>query len=164
MAIERNVATESPTLPDMGASESKVVGTPSSPAPPKGEIDAATPERSNEGELWLISHYTAGANYGNASYPYGSPTASGIPAQPGVVACGVGYLRKTIRLAGWNMVCADTGNPNYVYEGVADIWCYSFDSWGPTEPEFSNEWWYGLRCPSPCEAEINGRCYARVIE
>ena len=112
-----------------------------------------------DGELWLISHYTAKINWGYSTYPYGSPTASGIPAQPGVVACGASYLGKTIVLAGWEMSCADTGNPAYVYDGVADIWCEG-ETWGP--PNCTTEWWCGLPCPAPCEWEIGGRCYVKV--
>jgi len=117
-----------------------------------------------EEPFWLISHYTAGVNYGNSSYPFGSATATGIPAQPGVVACGPSYLRKHVVIGGWEMVCADTGNPAYVYDGVADIWCESFDSWGPRA--CTDEWWCGLPCPAPCEVEIEGRCWAkaRVME
>jgi hypothetical protein len=114
------------------------------------------------GELWLISHYTAGANFGGTSYSFGSPTASGIPAQPGVVACGSSYLGEAITIAGWDMLCADTGNPYYVYDGVADIWCQEAPgSWGPTDPQYAGEWWYGLRCPAPCEWQDEaGRCWA----
>lgn len=140
-------------------------------ATPEGEIDgeqgiadtAHAEETAGMGELWLISHYTAGANYGNTTYPYGSPTASGLPAEPGVVACGPGYLGMGVQIAGWNMLCADTGNPAYVYDGVADIWCEEAPGfWGPTDPQYAGEWWYGLPCPAPCEVEIEGRCYARV--
>jgi len=113
------------------------------------------------GELWLISHYTAGANWGGTSYPFGSLTATGVPAQPGVVACGPSYVRKHVVIGGWDMVCADTGNPTYVYDGVADIWCEG-ESWGPTDPQYAGEWWYGLPCPAPCEVEREGHCWARV--
>jgi len=131
-------------------------------------IDASLNRRDTEtgstGELWLISHYTAGANFGGSSYPFGSPTASGIPAQPGVVACGSSYLGEAITIAGWDMLCADTGNPYYVYDGVADIWCQETPGfWGPTDPQYANEWWYGLPCPAPCEwQDETGRCFAQA--
>ena len=138
----------------------------------EGAVDAGTSETgASTGELWLISHYTAGANWGNTTYPFGSPTASGVPAQPGVVACGASYLGRDVVIAGWRMACADTGNPSYVYDGVADIWCEG-ESWGPTDPFFvvstnpdtyaKDQWWYGLPCPAPCDQEIEGRCYAEV--
>ena len=118
------------------------------------------------GNLWLISHYTAGVNFGGTSYPFGSATASGLPAQPGVVACGPSYRRDRdhlihVVIGGWDMVCADTGNPSYVYDGVADIWCEG-ESWGPTDAQYAGEWWYGLPCPNPCEVEAQGRCWATV--
>jgi len=127
------------------------------------QVDGDVGGNTTGAELfWLISHYTAGANYGGTSYPYGSATASGIPAQPGVVACGSGYLGKVVTIAGWDMLCADTGNPQFVYDGVADIWCEG-ESWGPTDPQYAGEWWYGLPCPAPCEWQDEaGRCFARA--
>jgi len=124
----------------------------------------APTHQEGAGELWLISHYTAGLNWGGTSYPFGSATATGIPAQPGVVACGPSYVRKHVVIAGWEMVCADTGNPAYVYDGVADIWCEEAPgSWGPTDPQYAGEWWYGLPCPAPCEWQNEaGRCFAKA--
>jgi len=180
VASERVVAAEA-TPSTIATGITGLAGQPPSPdllSAPKEVIDAErgspTAVAGAVGELWLISHYTAGANFGGTSYPFGSPTASGIPAQPGVVACGSSYLGEAITIAGWDMLCADTGNPYYVYDGVADIWCEETPGfWGPTDPLFvvstspieyaKDQWWYGLPCPAPCEwQDETGRCFAQA--
>ena len=143
---------------------------------PEDAVDGRSIAGGNSGfsvqvvaELWLMSHYTAGANWGNSTYPYGSPTASGLPVGPGMAACGVEYLGQMVRVGGWDFLCADTGS--LVTSSVLDLWCEG-ESWGPTDPYFivsespvqyaKDQWWWGLPCPAPCEQEIDGRCYAKV--
>jgi hypothetical protein len=127
-----------------------------------GAQDDAGGDSAGNGALWLMSHYTGGQNWGNTTYPYGSAVAlPGEFARPGIVACSPDLLGARVEIAGLGFLCGDTGS--MVGPRVGDIWCEEAPgSWGPTDPEYASEWWYGLPCPNPCEAEINGRCYATV--
>jgi hypothetical protein len=119
-----------------------------------------------------MSHYTClEENYGGTHYcPWGNRTASGTIVEPSVAACSPDLLGKTVQVGGWGFRCDDTGS--LVRDRTLDIHCYSFQSWGPTDPYFivsespvqyaKDQWWWGLSCPAPCEQEIDGRCYAKV--
>lgn len=128
-------------------------------APPaEGGVDGVRPEvigqgeaEAGAGELWRISHYTClEENWGGTHYcAEGDRTASGVPVGPGVAACGAEYLGHMVRVDGWDLLCADTGN--LVVGNTIDIHCYSYDHWGaPGTPEYKEA------CPSPCEQVIYG--------
>jgi hypothetical protein len=156
---------EREALPDIAVAQVEEVVRDQGGGAQDGSPGPASAEGLNgagDGTLCLMSHYTAGWNYGDSSYPYGSPVAlPGEFARPGVVACSPDLLGARVEIAGLDLLCADTGS--MVGPRVVDIWCQEAPgSWGPTGPEYAGEWWYGLACPNPCEVEIDGRCYAEV--